>query len=234
MTVDLTALETVGTIASALLTLMVLSYLLGDNFLFRIAVHLFVGVAAGYAGALALRTVLYPRLILPVVNDGFSAITALFVVSWILVLLLGLKAWPLTASLGSLPMALLVGVGAALVVGGAITGTLVPQTLAAMDTLNPSAVAPLTGETGGERVANVIILLIGTISTLVYFRFTARRGPSGEALHSPLSIAVSYVGRVFIALTFGVMYAGALAAALAVLSERVQFLMGLVRGLLVG
>jgi hypothetical protein len=234
MTVDLTALETVGTIASALLTLMVLSYILGDNFLFRIAVHLFVGVAAGYAGALALRTVLYPRLVLPLLSDGFSAITVVFVVSWALVLLLGLKAWPSTASLGSLPMALLVGVGAALVVGGAITGTMVPQTLAAMDSLDPTAIAPLTGETGFERVVNVLILLIGTISTLVYFRFTARRGPMGEALRSPLSIAVSFVGRVFIALTFGVMYAGALAAALAVLSERIAFLLGLMRGLLAG
>ena len=234
MTVDLTALETAGTIASALLTLMVLSYLFGDNFLFRIAVHLFVGVAAGYAGALALRTVLYPRLVLPVLNDGFSAVTVIFVVSWILVVLLAFKAWPATASMGSLPMALLVGVGAALVVGGAITGTLVPQTLAAMDSLNPSAVAPLTGETGFERIANVLILLIGTISTLLYFRFTARRGPLGEALHSPLSVGVSYLGRVFIALTFGVMYAGALAAAIAVLSERVQFLVGLLLGFMDG
>ncbi len=234
MTVDLTALEAVGTIASALLTLMVLSYVLGDNVFFRIAVHLFVGVAAGYAGALALRTVLFPRLVLPLLTDGLSAITVAFIVSWILVLLLSLKAWSSTASLGTLPMALLVGVGAALIVGGAISGTLVPQSLAAMDSLNPSAVTPLTGETGFERVANVLILLTGTISTLVYFRFTARRGPSGEALRSPLSIIVSLVGRVFIALTFGVMYAGALAAALAVLSERIHFLVNLVLGLLTG
>jgi hypothetical protein len=103
-----------------------------------------------------------------------------------------------------------------------------------MDSLDPTAIAPLTGETGFERVVNVLILLIGTISTLVYFRFTARRGPMGEALRSPLSIAVSFVGRVFIALTFGVMYAGALAAALAVLSERIAFLLGLMRGLLAG
>jgi hypothetical protein len=234
MTVDLTALETAGTIISALLTVMVLSYVIGDNILFRIAVHIFVGVAAGYAGALALRTVLYTQLVLPLQTEGLSAVTTIFVISWVLVLLLALKAWPATASLGSLPMALLVGVGAALVVGGAITGTLVPQTLAAMDSLNPFAVAPLTGETGLERVANVLILLTGTVSTLLYFRFTAKRGPLGEALHSPLSNAVSSVGRIFIALTFGVMYAGALAAAIAVLSERVQFLVGLLRGMLAG
>jgi hypothetical protein len=234
MTVDLTALETAGTIISALLTIMVLSYVIGDNVLFRIAVHLFVGVAAGYAGALALRTVLYTQLVLPLQTEGLSAITSIFVISWVLVILLALKAWPAAASLGSLPMALLVGVGAALVVGGAITGTLVPQTLAAMDSLNPFAVAPLTGETGLERVANVLILLTGTVSTLLYFRFTARRGPLGEALRTPLSVGVSFVGRVFIALTFGVMYAGALAAAIAVLSERVQFLVGLLRGMLAG
>jgi hypothetical protein len=53
-------------------------------------------------------------------------------------------------------------------------------------------------------------------------------------LRTPLSVGVSFVGRVFIALTFGVMYAGALAAAIAVLSERVQFLVGLLRGMLAG
>ncbi len=72
------------------------------------------------------------------------------------------------------------GVGAAVVVGGAITGTLVPQSLAAMGTLNPAVVSPQTGETGLERVLNVIIVLVGTISTLAYFRFTLRKRPAGE------------------------------------------------------
>ena len=231
---DLTGLDLAGSMIAALLTIMVLSYALGDNRLFRVAVHVFVGVAAGYAGAIAVRTVLWPRLVDPLLGEGGPAISSVLVVSWVLVLLLTLKAWPSTSAWGSLPVALLVGVGAALVVGGAVTGTLIPQSLAAMDTLNPGAVAPLTGETGLERVANVLILLIGTVTTLAYFQFTARRGPSGEATRSRLTTWVADVGRGFIALTFGVMYAGALAAAMAVLAERIQFLVGLFFSLLGG
>jgi hypothetical protein len=231
---DLTGLDLAGTLIAALLTIMVLSYALGDNPLFRGAVHVFVGVAAGYAGAIALRTVLWPRLMGPMLGEGGPALSSLLVVSWVLVILLALKAWPSTSTWGSLPVALLVGVGAALVVGGAVTGTLIPQSLAAMDTLNPAAVAPLTGETGPERVTNVLILLIGTVTTLAYFQFTARRGPSGEATRSRLTTWVANVGRGFIALTFGVMYAGALAATMAVLAERIQFLVGVFLSLLGG
>ena len=35
-----------------LLTLMVFSYILGDNVLFKLATHIFVGVAVGYAAAI--------------------------------------------------------------------------------------------------------------------------------------------------------------------------------------
>uniref|UniRef100_A0A7C4KI20 2-oxoacid dehydrogenase acyltransferase catalytic domain-containing protein n=1 Tax=Anaerolinea thermolimosa TaxID=229919 RepID=A0A7C4KI20_9CHLR len=59
---------------------MVFSYLWKDNALFRVAIYLFVGVSAGYVGAVACRQVLLPRLILPLtltfdhrVVDGFTA-----------------------------------------------------------------------------------------------------------------------------------------------------------------
>jgi hypothetical protein len=229
---DIASLAPLGTLLAALLTIMVMSYLLGDNVLFRLAVHIFVGMASGYAGAIAVHNVLIPRLVTPLASpDGPGVLSTLFLVPWILVLLLLLKAWRSTAVPGSLPMALMVGVGAALVVGGGITGTLVPQTQAAIDTLDPSAITPLTGETGLERMLNVVLLLAGTVTTLVYFRFTARRDATGQATRSRLTTWVAYVGKLFIAITFGVMYAGGLAATIAVLAERVQFLLGLVLGL---
>lgn len=229
---EVAALDLIGTIIAGALTVMVLSYVLGDNVLFRVAVHLFIGVAAGYAGALALRNILWPRLVLPLLSGGLAALNNSMIISWFLVLMLVLKLSPGTARWGSLPLALMVGVGAALVVGGAVTGTLVPQSLAAIDTLDPSAVTPVTGETGAERVVNVLVLLLGTLSTLIYFRFSARRLPSGEAARSRWMTIVAWVGRGFIAITFGVMYAGALAAALTVLADRVQFLIGIFAGLL--
>ena len=231
----------IGPVVAMLLTIMVLSYLIGDNLLFRIASHLFIGVAAGYAGALAARSVLWPGLVQPILQAGLggliqpSAVLTLIVPA-LLGLLLLLKVLPGASRLGTFSTAFLVGVGAAVVVGGAITGTLVPQSLAAMGTLNPAVVAPQTGETGLERTLNVIIVLVGTLSTLAYFRFTLRKKPAGStAVASPIALAgraLSALGRSFIALAFGVMYAGALSGTLLILAQRVQFLWDSLLGLL--
>lgn len=233
----------IGPIVAALLTIMVLSYLIGDNPFFRLASHLFVGVAAGYAGALAARSVLWPGLLQPILQAGFggllnptAAVTLL--APALLAFLLVLKLVPGTSRLGTFSTAFLVGIGAAVVVGGAITGTLIPQSVAAMATFDPGVVSPQTGETGVERVINVVILLVGTLSTLAYFRFTLRRGPGSEGLAlGPIGMlgkALSALGRSFIALAFGVMYAGALSATLLILAQRIQFLWDALNGLLTG
>lgn len=214
-----------GGLLAWLLTLMVLSFLIRDNPLFRVATYVFVGVASGYAGAIAWHNVLKPALIDPVVARGPSALLDVtLIVPWVLILLLLFKLSPATSRLGSISTALLVGVGAGVVVGGAITGTLIPQSVAAMATLSPAAVTPTTGETGLERTFSVLVLLVGTVSTLVYFQFTARKTAAGDAQRAAVVDAVAWVGRLFIAVTFGVMYAGVLMATLVILSERVQFL----------
>ena len=57
---------------SFLFTLLIFSYVLGDNPLFRIAVYIFVGVSSGYIAAVALWQVIMPRLVYPLM----SAITS--------------------------------------------------------------------------------------------------------------------------------------------------------------
>ena len=240
---DAALLELIGTAVAALLTIMVLSYALGDNAFFRLAAYLFIGVAAGYAGAVAWHDVLEPRLVAPllaagpaIVNDSTQLVQV--VAPILLVILLLSKVAPTMGRLGGLPVALMVGVGAGVVVGGAITGTLVPQTLAAMGSLNPAGVAPQTGETGLERLVNVLIVLLGTVSTLSYFRLTGRsdqpdsRRYGMRPVRTPVvTISIPwpilpFLGEMFIALTFGVMFAGALSAVILVLVERLQFLAG--------
>jgi hypothetical protein len=230
---------------------MILSYIIGDNAFFRIAAYLFVGVAGGFAATIAWHEVLQPRLLAPLLDldpgslGGGSLLTGVLIPAG-LVVLLALRLVPGARRLGGLPVALLVGVGAAAVVGGAITGTIVPQTLAAMETLSPLAVSPQTGETGLERLTNVLLVLIGTVGTLAYFGFGARRGeedkpryawrPFGTPLGSiglpwPL---LPFVGEMFISIAFGVMFAGALSASLLYLTERLQFLAAAITTLLGG
>jgi hypothetical protein len=225
--------DLISSVLASILTVMVLSYLVGDNPLFRVAMHLLVGSAAGYAGAVAINNVLGPGLVDPILAAGLEGLLSpsalvTVLVPWILVITLMLKVSPATSRFGTPAMALLVGVGAAVVVGGAITGTLLPQSLTSMRSLNPAGVA--SGESL-ERLLELVIVLVGTLSTLFYFRFSRRASGqetplavlAGLSIPGPLSLLRS-VGGAFIAITFGVMYAGAVAASLIVLAERVQFL----------
>jgi hypothetical protein len=124
-------------------------------------------------------------------------------------------------------MALMVGVGAGVIVGGGIMGTLLPQTRAATATLTSEILIPEAGEDAGiwmEGIVSGFILILATISSLLYFRFSAKQGVTGVTSRTKFNAAMAVIGKVFIALTFGVMYAGALAASIIVLAERFQFL----------
>src|SRR3972149_5449853 len=126
---SMTTLELIASFLGAIITLMVLSYLFADNPLFRLAIHIFIGSASGYAGAIAWHNVLKPGLVDPRFAAGVRRVTqtsalVTVVLPWILVLVLLLKLSPRTARYGTLSMALLVGGGAAVVVGGAVRGTL--------------------------------------------------------------------------------------------------------------
>ncbi len=105
MLVEMTMLQLVGLLVSFVLTVMVLLYAFDDNVLFRVAVYLFVGVAAGYASAVALKDVILPRLV------GLQPTQLLLVALWIG--LLAMKLSPRTARIGNPAAGLLVGVGAA-------------------------------------------------------------------------------------------------------------------------
>jgi len=231
-----------GGMFAALLTIMVLSYLFGDNLFFRLAVHLFVGATAGYAGAVALKQVILPTLWEPLEVNLLDGLTdPVVLVGWILSLLLLFKAFPATARLGALPMALMVGVAAAVVVGGGITGTLIPQTRAAASGFSPEAFTPpLTVAPGEEtlfvleRSAEAVVVALGTILTLLYFTYV--RMPTGSGAASEGAARAwrwaNLAGRAFIAITFGVLFAGTLSTAILALSERMEFLVGLVSNLL--
>jgi hypothetical protein len=203
---------------SFLLTLMVLSYLIGDNPAFRVAVHIFIGVSAGYAAAVTWHQVLYARLFGPLLS-GSLADRLLTIFPLVLGLLLLLKLSPRTSHLGTPSMAFLVGVGAAVAVGGAVMGTLFPQTRASMNALDLSD----AGQYWLERLSEGIVMLIGTVTTLVYFHFGAKATAYGPQRGKLVNV-LSWLGQVFIAITFGVLFAGVFVAAMTALIERLNFI----------
>jgi hypothetical protein len=205
-----------GALAGFILTLLVFSYIFGDNALFRFAVHVFVGVAAAFMAAVAFYSVLWPRLLSPVLS-GLPVDRLLALVPLGLSVLLLTKASPRLAGLGAPVMAFMVGVGAASAVGGAILGTLIPQTQASINLLDTQAIVA-SGKTLGWELFNGAIILIGTILTLAYFQFNVRSP-------RPLWVqGLSFLGKVMIAIALGVVFAGVYAAAMTALVERLDAL----------
>jgi len=215
----------VGVFVGFVLTLLVFSYVLGDNALFRVAAHIFVGVSAGYAAIITIYDVLLPQLIYPLVYGG-SEEKYLSIALLIPSLFLFTKVTPWKRA-GDWAMAILVGIGAAAAVGGAITGTLFPQTLGAINSFETST-SPNSSNIW-INLLNAGIVVLGTISTLIFFHFGARSKPG----HAPQRLAlienISKIGQLFIATTFGVLFAGVYLAALTALIERVSFLWNFIR-----
>lgn len=216
--------ELITAAISFIFTIFILSYLIGDNPLFRAAIYIFVGAAAGYVAAIAWHEVLFPAFVQPflsasVLTDPQQMIAVAVPLLGSLLLLFNLS--PRLSVLGQLPMAYLVGVGAAVTVGGAILGTLIPQISATFDGFDL-----ISANTSGADTAflflNGVVVLLGVIGTLAYFQFGATQAADGAVHRNPVVNVVAWIGRVYIAITFGVLFAGVYMAALTALIERMD------------
>ena len=216
--------DLIAGVIAFLFTVMVLSYLIGDNPLFRVAIYIFVGVSAGYVAVVACWQVIWPDVIVPALT-GTSTQRALLAVPVVLSGLLLMKAWPSLTRLGMPAMGVLVGAGAAVALGGAVTGTLFPQVGATINGFDPAQFAPARNILDAVVILiNPVLILIGVIATLVYFHFGARATAEGGVRRARPVELTAFAGSIFIAITLGVLFAGIYSAALTALIERLHFL----------
>lgn len=220
--------DLVWTLVGFLLTLLVFSYLLGDNFLFRLASYIFVGVTAGYLAVTVVYYVLWPRLLEPLMRGSLDQ-RILALVPLILGVMLLARLFPRLARMGNIPMGYLVGLGAAVAVGGAVLGTLITQTRATLDLFDVQAAAA----NGGNPLVFLsvgVIVLIGAVTTLVYFHFGASRKPGLQGRRPAWIEFLAGVGQIFIAITLGALFAGVYLSALTALIDRIDFLKNVIMG----
>ena len=206
-----------------LLSVMVLSYLIGDNFFFRLAASLFVGLTAGYLAVLIIQQVLGPYLWEPLIRGSWT--TRMWtLVPMVLMVLLGLSQISRFSKLGKIPLAFLAGLIAAVTIGGAVFGTLLPQLSALID---PFDLESWQGVGGWVQGVDALIMLLGAVATLSYFHFGQKKpdSPRDETNQHPKFIeALSKVGQVFIGITLGAVFAGVFSSALLALIIRIAFI----------
>jgi hypothetical protein len=207
MTADL-----VGLMVGILLTLMVLSYILGDNPLYRLALHLLVGATVGYGTAVTVVTVL--KMVLPALQGEMNE-RVITVIPLMLGILLLFKGFPRWAALGNFSTAFLVGVGAAVAIGGALLGTIIPQ-IAATGSLSTWL------RQGPSGLVNGLLIAFGTICALLAFTFIVPRQATLRRLWAGSVGILGRVGRLlFLMSAFGAAFAIALTASLTVLVGRI-------------
>ena len=198
-------LEAIGLLVGAIVTLIIFTYLWGDNLFYRWVLALVVGSGVGYALAITLNF-LY-QWVVKSANGELPPVVA--IPPLVLGFLLLFKGFPKIASWGGIPMGFILGIGAAVAISGAVWGTILPQLLA---TTAPFAVA----QDGGAFIEGLFIL-IGTILSLLTF------SPRAFGTHARSQLAVRLVrhlGRAFVTIALAVAFVGALTSALTLFIER--------------
>lgn len=211
-------MEQIGLWAGFVLTLMVFSYILGDNVLYRLAVYILVGLAAAFIAVVTWDSVIWPwingTLLNAAAGIGERVIGA---VPLLLGLLLLLKVSPPFGRLGNLALAFVIAIGTAVALVGAITGTLLPLVNSSTSTLSVNRI-------------NGILLILGVVCTLVYFQYLARRLPDGRVQRRAHIRVLAFFGQGVIVITLGALYAAAILTSLTIFSERVSFVLARVGG----
>lgn len=215
--------ELLGGLLSFLFTVALLSYIFGDNPVYRLALHTFIGVSIGYVSLVVIYEVLIPRLITPLLARPVT-VNSLVVVPLFLFIFLVLKLNPRLSPLGNISVAFLLGVGIALAIGGAVTGTLFPQIEATWLSVLP--------DSRGVFLDNIIIV-IGTVATLLYFQFwmreNKRRGTPERSM--PVRL-ISEIGQGFVVITLGTIYGGMILSSIAIMSDRIAGITGWIGSLI--
>ena len=199
---------TAGTISFGL-TLLIFSYLLGDNFLYRLTVSIFVGLASAFTVIAVVESAIIPLL------DGSFANSFLFVIAGMLALFLLFKPLSSLKSLTNLALAYLVAVGTAVALVGALTGTVIPLI---RDT---TELAPMSDF---PAFLNSVIVLVGMVTSLLYFRYQANLKPDGTIQRGRVMKVVTSLGQGFIVITLGALYGTAILTSLTILSGHISLI----------
>ena len=198
-------LEVIGFVVGAVITIVIFSYLVGDNLIYRWGLALLVGSGVGYALGIVLRFVFFEW-----VAQALGGATSLgqriyYAIPLFLGVLLLLKGFPRIAHLGNVSMGVMLGIGAAVALSGALLGTLVPQ-IEAVGT----AVTSQGFIWGG-------ITVVGTVCSLLVFSTAPKEGGRWQRL---VISRLQSLGEIFIAIALAMAFAGAVTSALTVMVDR--------------
>lgn len=171
----------VGQIFSSILMIMAMSFVFKHTIISKIVINLFVGLTVGYGLVIAINNIIY-RGVLLVPSSPFNVL-------WLIVGALILTRFSKKLfHFSRWPVAVLIGIGTAVSLRGNMGASLVNQISATALPIVPSD--PLTS-------FNNLVIILGTVSVLVFFFFTIKPSRSQTAFGS--------LGRYMLMTAFGFM-----------------------------
>jgi hypothetical protein len=208
--------EIIGIWIAAGLTLMIFSFLYKDNPFYKFAEHVYVGVSAAYAAFYTWDYFLMPKLIHPLLQP-YTARHWLIIIPGIFGAMMLTRWFPRIAWVSRWPISFSVGVGAGLAIVQGMQGLVIPQI--------QSTFLPIVGNsvTFNNPLVNLwthplnnIIIIIGTVTTIVYFYFSKP--------HKGFIGGTAKVGIIFIMVAFGASFGYTVMARISLLIGRIGFL----------
>jgi hypothetical protein len=199
----------IGVWIAALLTLGIFSFLYRDNPVYKFCEHLFVGISAGYYVVLTYFSTIKPNLVTPLFTQFNEGRNFLLLVPLFLGVMLFSRFFPRGEWLSRWPIALILGVYPALRITGFGQSDLVEQV--------HGSILPLWGAVNTGDLINNWLLVVGLLTTLVFFFFSKE--------HKGALGGTAKVGIYFLMVSFGASYGYTVMARISLLIGRVMFLL---------
>lgn len=201
-----------GVWLGAILTFMVLSYLYKENPAFRLAEHLFVGLASGYGMTSSWDQYLKPAITKEILKDGkFWELLPILVG-----LLIYLQFFPKLSWLARFPMSWWVGYGS----GYVLAFSPAPFIKQITDSFQRFQVVDKSGAMQAGQTINNILFWMFLVGSLCYFVFTINK-EKNKAFGYP-----AWLGRWVIMVGLGAAFGGTVMARISLFIGRLQFLFG--------
>ncbi|MEO6578029.1 MAG: hypothetical protein ABIO99_03935 [Candidatus Limnocylindria bacterium] len=194
--------DVIGTWVAAIMTLVVLGYLLGERRVFGWSQHLLAGLATGFLALIVVREVIAPRLIEPLARDPTGRPELWGGVA--IVVVAAASPW-LPRRIAAVPASIAIGALVAFALGGAVVGTLLPQ-------LDATIVRP------GSSILAIVLGALITVLVLVGFVHGVPRGRL-------LTVAAG-TGHWLLIVGLGIWLGYLLVGRLFLLLDRIAFLLG--------
>ncbi len=187
----------------AFVTLALFSFMYKDNPFYKVVEHIFAGLTAGYQVGLIWDTVVLQKLWDPL-RDGEWWL----IVPGIMGILMFARFWPKMSWLSRFSLAFVMGTTSGIFLFSQLHGLVLPQMQATMISL---------GNGGGfGTMLQSIIVVIGVVSTLIYFYFSKA--------HTGVLGVTAKVGIWFIMISFGAHFGYTVMGRVSLLIGRIQFL----------